>query len=107
MTVSKLFEDEPRQWGLRGDPFLWRDLKSHFESAPVPKDQDELKSILEEAFESKTGYPLAHSEHFYIEKYSHGGMSSGKISPEFWRDVGIPMLIKRSGLRDDNEGERQ
>ncbi len=105
MTVSKLFEDEPQQWGLRGDPFLWRDLKSHFESTSLPKDQNELKTILEEAYENKTGYPLAHSEHFYIEEYAHGGMSSGKISPEFWRDVGIPTLIKRSGLRDDKKGE--
>ena len=26
-TVSELFNEEPRQWGLRGDPFLWDEMR--------------------------------------------------------------------------------
>ena len=25
--LSVIFEEEPDQWGLRGDPFLWAELK--------------------------------------------------------------------------------
>ena len=27
MKVSEIFEDEPIQWGLRGDPYLWQEMR--------------------------------------------------------------------------------
>ena len=28
--VSAIFEEKPKQWGFRGDPYLWEELKKEF-----------------------------------------------------------------------------
>jgi molybdenum cofactor cytidylyltransferase len=38
---------------------------------------------------------LSHPDSFYVERYGHGGMSSGLVSPEFWRDTAVPLLLAR------------
>ncbi|GGC14362.1 hypothetical protein GCM10011386_02620 [Parapedobacter defluvii] len=35
-NASKYFDDTPSGWGLRGDPFLWEDLKSKFQMMNAP-----------------------------------------------------------------------
>jgi hypothetical protein len=96
-TMAFLFEQEPYQWGLRGDPHLWREIREHFADTPVPETLDELVSLIETTFETLTGHPISEKEHFYIERFNHGGMSGGYISPEFWRDKVIPMMRQRFG----------
>lgn len=95
MKVSTLFEDEPEQWGLRGDPYLWRELKERLDRTELPESPEQLKQIIEEEYEAATGHSINHMKHFGVERFKHGGMSSGGISPEFWINIGIPMLIKR------------
>jgi hypothetical protein len=46
MNISEIFEEEPIQWGLRGDPWLWRELKSKFESVPMPETSEALKKLI-------------------------------------------------------------
>ena len=41
------------------------------------------------------GKPMSELDCFHVEKFSHGGISSGYISPEFWRDGGLDLLLKR------------
>lgn len=93
--LATLFEAEPMRWGLRGDPWLWRDMKERFAGVPCPDTGDALAAAVGTTFEQLTGRPLSHPEHFYLEKYSHGGMSSGMVSPQWWRDTGIPLLLRR------------
>ena len=95
MRISKIFEDEPEQWGLRGDPYLWRELKDRLNSVEMPETPDQLRSIIEKEYEEATGHSISHKEHFRVERFMHGGMSSGGISPEFWVSNAIPMLVKR------------
>jgi hypothetical protein len=97
LSVSELFTKEPVQWGLRGDPYLWREMKQILSSARYPDTVDALVALIETAFEQLTGYPVSHQDFIYVERYSHGGMSSGHVSPEFWRDTAIPLLRKRYG----------
>lgn len=94
-TVATLFEEPPGQWGLRGDPYLWRDMQEHFEGVPLPADAEELAQLLVQAFESLTGQPLASDAYFRVERYSHGGMSSGMVSPSWWKERGLPCLQER------------
>jgi molybdenum cofactor cytidylyltransferase len=94
-TVAALFREEPQRWGLRGDPFLWREMRSQFEQTPLPATADELKDLLETAFETLTGQPISAAHPFFVERFSHGGMSSGYLSPDFWRDAAIPLLCAR------------
>jgi hypothetical protein len=97
---NTLFEPEPTQWGLRGDPYLWQEMKIHFADKPMPPSVDDLVSYLELAFETITEKPITTESPFRVERFSHGGMSSGGISPQFWRDTLIPMLVGRYNERD-------
>lgn len=94
-TLGNLFKNEPRTWGLRGDPYLWRAMGAHLFDTPLPTTVGTLESTLANAFEELTGRPWTTSENFHLEAYSHGGMSSGMISPIFWREKALPLLQKR------------
>jgi len=94
-TVGQLFEDEPTQWGLRGDPHLWRAMRAQLSSTPLPSLASDLVEQIEQAFQRLTGHPLSTSTTFHLREFSHGGMSSGAISPEFWREEALPLLRAR------------
>ncbi len=94
-TIASLFEKKPHQWGLRGDPYLWREMREYFARTPIPATADELTALIEAAFESLTGHSITETGNFFIERFSHGGMSSGLIEPQFWKDQVIPILRER------------
>lgn len=94
-TIGDLFEEEPDQWGLRGDPFLWREMQELFAEVPLPSTSSFLVEHLEAAFLRFTGHPISTTDYFFIERFAHGGMSSGYVAPEFWRDHALPLLIER------------
>ena len=95
ITVSSLFSPEPIQWGLRGDPHLWREMAEHFKDVECPQSSAELSAMLEEMFFKLTGFPVSHSRHFRMDRHAHGGMSSGGIAIEFWRETAFPLLLLR------------
>jgi len=80
---------------LRGDPYLWREMRLHFEQTPLPATADELDTLIEVTFETLTGHSISAKQPFFIERFSHGGMSSGQVSPDFWRDTVIPLIRAR------------
>lgn len=94
-AVAAIFQDEPQRWGLRGDPYLWREMRRHLEGVRCPATSEDLVSVIEEAFEQLTGFPLSHANPIYVERYSHGGMSSGYVNPKFWRETAVPLLKGR------------
>ena len=94
-SIKSLFGQNPRSWGLRGDPHLWDEMKSHFEGVPLPASTQELTALVEEAFLSLTDHSLSEVDAFFIERFSHGGMSSGYISPQFWNETAVPLLCER------------
>jgi molybdenum cofactor cytidylyltransferase len=102
--VAALFRDEPRRWGLRGDPHLWREMRLHLEGVGCPATPDDLASVIGQAFEELTGLPLSHGEPFYVEKYSQGGMSSGYVNPGFWRETAVPLLQERLEAQRSEQG---
>ena len=93
--VGDLFNDEPDQWGLRGDRFLWQELREKLASVPAPATAPELHRLLEKAFSDATGKSLSLCGEVWIERFSHGGMSSGLVSGAFWRTRGFPLVIRR------------
>jgi len=94
-AVSDLFQDDPQRWGLRGDPHLWREMRQHLEGVGCPTTSEGLASVIEAAFQELTGFPLSHADPIYVQKYSHGGMSSGYVDPKFWRETAVPLLQGR------------
>ena len=95
MNVSDLFEPCPPQWGLRGDPYLWREFKERFLKTPLPETENALRRLLEDAYREAVGTDLTESEHFFVVRFAHGGMSSGMISPRFWREKAFPLIVLR------------
>jgi hypothetical protein len=94
-TISALFQEEPVRWGLRGDPWLWREMRERFADTPTPATVDELVEAVERMFEQLAGHPLSHPEPIFVERFDHGGMSGGMVAPEFWCNVAIPLLKRR------------
>lgn len=94
-SVSVIFEEKPKQWGLRGDSYLWEDMQKVFSTVPITISQDDFVKKFELAFEEITGTPLTYDDYICFPKYAHGGMSSGQISGEFWIDKALPLLLER------------
>jgi ADP-ribose pyrophosphatase YjhB (NUDIX family) len=94
-SLAALFQNEPIGWGTRGDPYLWMEMKQQFESVSYPDTPEELITAVEGAFIKLTGHSIYQPDTIYIEKYSHGGMSSGHVCPEFWRSTVLPLLRER------------
>lgn len=95
MKISKIFEHEPSQWGLRGDPLLWREMRNLLGDRDMPPTPEELKEIIETLYEECVGHPLSYSKNIKIERYGDSGMSGGFVCPEFWATKGIKLLVSR------------
>jgi hypothetical protein len=97
-TVSDLFDPEPEQWGLRGDPWVWHALREQFAGTYLPPSAAEVESLLYTAFERLVAVDLDTETEAYIyrEEFAHGGMSSGHVSLNAWRTRLIPLLLDRA-----------
>lgn len=94
-TVADLFAEEPPRWSLRGDPYLWREMRERFADVPLPATADALAALIQRIFEELTGEPITHPDFIFVERFAHGGMSSGRVVPQFWRETVIPLLRER------------
>lgn len=106
-SISCFFDPEPKNWGLRGDPFLWREIQRKLLDTPLPATKADFDRLIEAAFFELSGKPLSTQDDFLVEEYAHGGMSSGYICPEFWRKKAIPLLRKRYALAKYNSRAEQ
>lgn len=95
ISVATLFWPEPCRWGLRGDPYLWREMATCFECVGMPDSLGALSTVIEDAFVRLTGHPVSYTGHIYLARHAHGGISSGGISTLFWREHGIPLIQAR------------
>ncbi len=92
--LSVIFEKEPKQWGLRGDRFMWLDMKEECSGKEFPFHEYAIAEMVCRKFEDVSGVPLTYDARPYVEKYAHGGMSSGQLSGLFWIARGIAQLIQ-------------
>ena len=93
--VSKYFDPEPIQWGLRGDPHFWRDMKLKTARKNIPTTGNEFEKLLHKLFKELTGEAPQKGKNIYVKKYETIGMSKGVISSDFWLDTGFSLLIQR------------
>lgn len=99
MKASELFEPEPQQWGLRGEPYLWRAMSEYLAETELPGTLAETGRLLQLAFTELAEVDLVAdpAQWVYLDRYAHGGMSSGMICLDTWRQELMPMLIERAG----------
>ncbi|BDD01403.1 hypothetical protein [Persicobacter psychrovividus] len=91
--TEELF-DEPSQYGLRGDPYLWKDLKARFEYSSVT-NVEQFEEFLIDGFKENTNEIPTKGKSFFVKHFSFGGMSSGSIDSDFWTQKGFPLLVER------------
>lgn len=90
--LASVFEAQPDRWGLRGDPHLWREMRDSLSDQAYPPTEEEFTVLLEQTYKRLVGAPLGNREAIFVDRYSHGGMSSGYVSPQFWAETAIPLL---------------
>jgi hypothetical protein len=93
-SFTDIFFRPPVQWGLRGDQFLWDDMKHLLAATRFPHSVSKAQAVIERAFFDLTGSPISSSSEFRLDKYSYGGMSSGGIDPAYWRSTIVPNLLE-------------
>lgn len=103
--MIQIFSRRPVQWGFRGDPLLWSELENHFQTHELPGSVSEFRAVLERTIERLTGCDLDSDEPVFVERYDSGGMSSGHVSPGFWRETAIPLLCERFSQLADSSSE--
>jgi hypothetical protein len=94
-SLATLFEHKPATWNLRGDPHLWREMKELFEGHAQPDTEEALMALLTQTFEPLIGVALTEQGPVFVERYNHGGMTSGSVSPPFWAEKVFPLLLAR------------
>ena len=94
--LSELFAEKPRHFGLRGDQFFWADLESMFAFVEAGTlNEEEFIDGIYRLHRKVTGKELLVDQDVKVDKYAHGGMSSGKVSGVWWIKEGIPTLVER------------
>ncbi|MDR2039351.1 MAG: creatininase family protein [Bacteroidales bacterium] len=95
--LSRLFEEEPVQWGLRGDPLLWNEIKLELETIAFPAGIDDFRKLLYSMFYQLTGEEPAQGKNIYVPRYGEisSGMSSGVVCSDFWIEKGFPLILQR------------
>jgi O-acetyl-ADP-ribose deacetylase (regulator of RNase III) len=107
-TIGSLFDRGVIQWGLRGDPYLWRELRAQFAETPLPPDWFTLRSTVAAAAEAIIEAPLrAGEEPVHIAAFDPGhGMSAGAVDRSWWVRTGIPILLDRFASASDARSEQ-
>lgn len=114
--MKRIFADllaiPPPTWGARGDPYLWEGLRSYAieNNLPLPDSIESFVELLHGLIEELTGYSILERDCFFVEKYAHGGMSSGYVEPSVWREGGnvfeyIQQCFIRASMVNELSGE--
>ena len=80
--MAILFQPEHDQWGQLGDSLL-------------PYSGIELSDWLHAQFAGLTGQPLSADNLIGVARIPCGGMSGGLVTPQFWHDRVLPLLLQR------------
>lgn len=105
-VVSDLFDPAPSGWGLRGDLFLWMEMRQALCNVPIPEHPEVLARVISCAFTALTSDDLNSRAEVYVPRLARGGMSSGMVSGKFWNDVFIPMMQQRTKWLQETWGGR-
>jgi len=100
-TLGSLFERPVQTWGLRGSPHVWAAMGEALAQTPLPGNRFDTRLLLERAFRDVTGFELPNGPGFDealpVPQFAIGsGMSDGMISPRWWRETALEILIDRA-----------
>ncbi|QQO09632.1 hypothetical protein [Breznakiella homolactica] len=94
--ISSLFVEEPREWGFRGDPYLWDEMRLKSKDVSLPETEELMREYLFKFFYTLTGSVVSSDKDIFIERFFYGsGMSGGVVNPKWWHEKGIPFILER------------
>ncbi|MGR5067220.1 hypothetical protein [Vibrio alfacsensis] len=97
LTYRGIMESPPEHWGQCGDLYLWDQLRDFLGNDSVPEESEELRNRIAWAFENYTGKSIDSCGDVALSKYvTKNSDCAIVVSPEFWRETAIPLLIERS-----------
>lgn len=103
-TVDQLFTPEPVQWGLRGDPYLWREMERRAAGEILPVGiaavEESLHALICTILGTEWQRFIA-QDRVYHPDLAHGGMSSGYVKVSTWIERLIPLLLARAKALHD------
>lgn len=67
--VSEIFV-ELEQWGLRGDPLLWKYLKNYYAAIELPYPVEHLKEDILRIFKDFTGELPVREKYYFVKEFS-------------------------------------
>lgn len=101
MDIERIFDTSDYEslnlkWGLRGDPYLWEELRNLAVNKEF-KSKSVFESFLDDNFKKLTqaGILSDDKSRVYIEKFNHGGISGGWVSIDTWMSRILPLLKSR------------
>jgi len=96
-VFQEIFKENPTSWGLRGDPYMWEELRSHMTNIGHKFTVKEFDNYITGFFINfllangkKVGEDIYHVRCFPAE-----GMSGGKVSMVWWQEIAKTELIVR------------
>lgn len=95
-TVADLFSPIPESWGYRGDVFLWLEMRAALNNVPIPDQETDLCWLIAAQYHALTGSSMLTEAEVLVPRFGRGGMSSGMVSGEFWRETLVPLLQQRA-----------
>lgn len=95
VTIAKLFNPLPTQWGLKGDKKLWLEMEESLKNTDIPSSIFEFEEMLHHLFKELTGERAKKRINVYVERYQDFASSSGTVNSAHWVKTLFPMLLKR------------
>lgn len=101
LYTGALFETPPKQWGVRGDVWVWWAMRDRLATTPLPDRDEDLARLLRDTFVALVGVDPEDPQEgdgvtVHREEFAHGGMSAGMIHLPWWREKLFPLLESRA-----------
>ena len=97
IDIGQIFEEKPKKWKLKGDQFLWEEIRlvfiKHNREFTVSTFQSSLNGFIS-GFIIKHGKKIS-NDIVHIDKFPFDGQSRGSISLGWWKRRGVPLLVNR------------
>lgn len=102
MDIEKIFdtsdfESLSLKWGLRGDPYLWEELKKRALEHSIFQSKTEFEKFIDINFKGivQTGELSKDKSRVLIDRFPKQGISGGWVSLRTWESSILPLLKKR------------
>lgn len=98
--VKRVFAEPQKNVGLRGEPFLWNELREHFLKTELPDTSEELLQLVASKIEDLIGSDVRSDQPIFVERYDSRGMSVATSVPKLankWPKPSAPASPTKPG----------